>query len=58
MSRVWYNLDTISKDLSNLNVKPIQEPQIDQEKLEKAIAHKNKLIDFDRTRQRLKAELN
>lgn len=49
-SRTWRGFDIIAQDLSMKNVKITDDANVSDEKLKKAIEHKNKLIDFDRTR--------
>lgn len=52
MSRTWKGFDIIAQDLSqNLaNVRVTNDAIANDEKLKKAVEHKNKLIDFDRSR--------
>ena len=46
LSRNWKGFDMISQNLSALQL----DETPDEEKLKQAIAHKDKLIDYDRTR--------
>ena len=46
MSRNWKGFDVITQNLSSLQLAE----STDDDKLKKAIAHKDKLIDYDRTR--------
>jgi hypothetical protein len=53
LGKNWSDLDNISQNLANFKMitddtQTIQ--KVDQSQLQKAIDHKNKLIDFDRTR--------
>ena len=52
MSRTWKGFDIIAQDLSAnvANVRITNEAMANDEKLKKAVEHKNKLIDFDRSR--------
>lgn len=45
MSRTWKGFDAITQNLNSLSVE-----NVDDDKLKQAIAHKDKLIDYDRTR--------
>ena len=49
MGRTWKGFDVISQ---NLNALKLDENGVvvDNDKLQKAIAHKDKLIDYDRSR--------
>lgn len=47
LGRVWKGLNSISENLNSLHS---GEKFEDDEKLQLAIAHKDKLIDYDRTR--------
>jgi hypothetical protein len=48
LSRAWKGLDTISESLNSFESMKISN-EVDADKLRKAIEHKNKLIEFDRT---------
>ena len=46
LGRVWKGFDSISNNLNSLKL----DVKFDDEKLKQAVAHKEKLIDYDRTR--------
>lgn len=46
MSRTWKGFEIIAQDLDNVRLTS----DGDDDKLKKAVEHKNKLIDYDRTR--------
>ncbi len=46
LGRVWKGFDAISNNLNSLKL----DEKFDDERLKQAVAHKDKLIDFDRTR--------
>lgn len=50
MSRTWKGFDIIAQDLDATNVRITDEQIAKDEKLKQAVEHKNKLIDFDRSR--------
>lgn len=52
MSKTWKGFDLIAEDLNSTNARITanEADAINDEKLRKAVEHKNKLIDFDRTR--------
>lgn len=45
LGRTWKGFENIAQDITNIGLL-----KTDDEKLKRAIEHKNKLIDYDRTR--------
>ena len=49
LSKAWKGLDAISENLGSFENMKISDEVVQTESLKKAIEHKNKLIEFDRT---------